>query len=93
MGYGCSLELQILITAFADAHRVVMIDSSPPVLKTIYPHSIFMLVKLMLRLPKNPAEDSATIGLEPRFTNFAAPARCSRPVYPRLSIYEYTLQA
>lgn len=52
-----------------------------------------MLVKLMLRLPKKPAEDSATIGLEPRFTNFAAPAHCSRPVYQKLSLYEYTLQA
>ena len=51
-----------------------------------------MLVKLMLQLPKKPAEDSATIGLEPRFTNFAAPSHFSRPVYQRLSIYEYTLQ-
>ena len=50
-----------------------------------------MLAKLMLRLPIKP--DSATIGLEPRFTNFATPAHCSRPVYQRLSIYEYTLQA
>lgn len=52
-----------------------------------------MLVKLMLRLPKKPAEDSATIGLETRFTNLAAPAYCSRPVYQKLSLYEYTLQA
>ena len=40
-----------------------------------------MLVKLMLRLPEKPAEDSAAIGLKPRFTNLAVPAHCSRPVY------------
>lgn len=40
-----------------------------------------MLVKLTLRLPKQPAE--AAIGLEPRFTNLAAPAHCSRPVYQK----------
>ena len=32
MGYGFSLELQTLITAFAEVHRV-MIDSSPPILQ------------------------------------------------------------
>ena len=52
-----------------------------------------MLVKLMLWLPKKPAEDSATIGLEPRFTNLAAPAHCSRPGYQKLSLYENTIQA
>lgn len=52
-----------------------------------------MLAKLMLRLPKKPAEDSATIGLEPLFTNLAAPVHCSRPVYQKLSLYEYNLQA
>ena len=52
-----------------------------------------MLVKLMLRLPKKPAEDSATIGLEPRFTNLAAPAHCSRLFYQKWSRFEYTLQA
>ena len=40
-----------------------------------------MLVKLTLRLPKKPAEDSATIGLKPRFTNLALPAQFSRPVF------------
>ena len=33
MGYGFSLELQIIVTAFAEVHRVVMIDSSPPILQ------------------------------------------------------------
>ena len=33
MGYGFSLELQILITAFAEVYRVVMIDSSPSILQ------------------------------------------------------------
>ena len=33
MGYGFSLELESLITAFAELYRVVMIDSSPSILQ------------------------------------------------------------
>ena len=57
MGYGFSLEQQILITAFAEVNRVVMIDfitatdSSTRYIRTAFS----CWVKLMLRLPKKPA--------------------------------------
>lgn len=70
-----------------------MIDSWPPVLQDDISPLHFHVGETNVPATQKPAEDSATIGLEPRFTNFAAPAHCSRPVYQRLSIYEYTLQA
>ena len=73
MGYGFSLELKILITTFAEVHRVIMINSSPSILQHDISSHHFHVGEAA----------EAAIGLEPRFTNLAAPAHCSRPVYQK----------